>query len=725
MTEQKLRELLDDLSLEEKIGQLVQIPGWHFEDSAAVTGGDTQADAQLRYKPLAGSTLGVLGAEKLRALQESYMANHPHHIPMLFMLDVVHGLRTVFPIPLAQGGGFDPALAEECARAAALEAAVSGIHVTFAPMCDLVRDSRWGRVMESPGEDPLVNGLMAQAMVKGFQGEHCGEKDRIAACIKHFAAYGAAVAGLDYQNVELSEQTLREFYLPAYEKGIRAGAELVMTSFNLLNGVPASGNPWLLNQVLRREMGFDGVLISDWGSIGEMVPHGYCADLKEAAEKAIHCGVDIDMCSGAYAGHLQELIAEGKVDISLIDRAVWRVLVLKNKLGLFENPFKDADAAREKELVLCKAHRELARRAARETAVLLKNDGILPLNPGEKAAFIGPFAADAPLHGGWAIVGRDEDTVKLKDVPIEGAVYLPGCTLLDNGMVYNTGSYWEEDHEAKNAALLQQALEAAKSADKVILCLGEHRMQTGEAASRADTRLPGVQRNLLEQVARVNPSIALVIFSGRPLELTEQEPLAKAILYGWMPGSEGGPGLNDLLTGVCSPKGSVPMSFPRSVGQLPMSYNHMRSGRPARNPAQPFVTRYLDVPNTPLYPFGHGLGYTEFTLSPIRQDRSAIAPGETLTAKVTLTNTGRREGTATVQLYIHDVTASRVRPVRELAAWQQMTLNPGEERELTFQLREEMLRFPNAQGFASEKGKFEFWIGLCSDTDNGSGFELL
>ena len=372
MTQKELNELLGDMSLEEKIGQLVQVPGSCYEESAVITGGMNNGWREETCR-LAGSTLGIYGAKKLKKIQDEYMRTQPHHIPLLFMLDVIHGHRTVFPCPLGQGATFSPEISEECAKVAAKEAGVDGVQVTFAPMADLVRDSRWGRVMESTGEDPYLNSLMAAAMVKGFQGDDVGEKGRIASCIKHVAAYGGAVAGLDYQNVELSEHTLREFYLPAYKAAVDAGCELAMTSFNLLNGVPSSGNKWLMRDVLRGEWGFDGVLISDWGAVCEMVAHGCCEDNTDAAIKAMETGVDIEMCTPAYADNLERLVNEGKISQKLVDEAVMRVLQLKNKLGLFENPYKDADEQIEQTISLCAEHRALARRAVRESIVLLKN----------------------------------------------------------------------------------------------------------------------------------------------------------------------------------------------------------------------------------------------------------------------------------------------------------------------------------------------------------------
>ena len=420
MKQEELKELLNDMSLDEKIGQLVQVPGSCYEEGAVITGGMNNGWREETCR-LAGSTLGVWGAQKLKKIQDEYMKKHPHKIPLMFMLDVIHGHKTVFPCPLGQGAAFSPETSQKCAAAAAKEAGASGVQVTFAPMADLVRDSRWGRVMESTGEDPYLNSLMAAAMVKGFQGGDVGEKGRIASCIKHVAAYGGAVAGLDYQNVELSEHTLKEFYLPAYKAAVDAGCEMAMTSFNLLNGVPSSGNKWLMRDILRSEWGFNGVLISDWAAVQEMVAHGYCEDNREAAKAAIETGVDIEMCTPAYADHLAELIEEGRVEEKLVDEAVMRVLQLKNKLGLFENPYKDADEQIECKIQLCDEYRQLARQAVRESIVLLKNDNIdekddknsgyyeaiLPLNTSKdkKLAFIGPYIEGQDMRSSWSVSG--------------------------------------------------------------------------------------------------------------------------------------------------------------------------------------------------------------------------------------------------------------------------------------------------------------------------------
>ncbi len=739
MTQKELNELLCDMSLEEKIGQLVQVPGSCYEECAVITGGMNNGWREETCR-LAGSTLGIYGAQKLRKIQDNYMKTQPHKIPLMFMLDVIHGHRTVFPCPLAQGASFSPETSEKCAEAAAKEAAASGVQVTFAPMADLVRDSRWGRVMESTGEDPYLNGKMAAAMVKGFQGEDVGEKGKIASCIKHIAAYGGAVAGLDYQNVELSEHTLREFYLPAYKAAVDAGCEMAMTSFNLLDGVPSSGNKWLMRDVLRSEWGFDGVLISDWAAVGEMVTHGYCEDNVEAAVKAIETGVDIEMCTPAYADNLERLVREGKVPEKLVDEAVMRVLTLKNKLGLFENPYKDADEQLEQEIQLCDEHRLLARQAVRESIVLLKNDSsdeegknILPLKTtgGVKLAFIGPYVEGQDMRSSWSISGDEKDNVTLKAAAEEafaGEIQLrfaKGCTLLDNHTIVNLGQYDEENWEEINASLLSEAEECAKWADVVVLAIGEHRFQTGEATSRTQIELPHIQLELLRRIAAINKNIVTVLFNGRPLELREVSELSKAVVEAWMPGTEGGHGIMDVLTGAYNPSGKLPMSFPYNAGQLPMSYNHYSSGRPKPDGMRgDYTCRYLDAPNEPLYPFGYGLSYTSFDISPVVLSSDKMKSGDKVTASVTVKNTGEYEGSETVQLYIRDIAASRVRPVKELKGFKSVRLIPGEEKKVEFEIDEELLSFFRADGsFDCEPGKFRIWIADSSLTE-GAAAEL-
>ena len=735
MTHEELTALLKDMSLEEKVNQMNQLSGDFFSDNAIATGPMAEMGISSENIALAGSALGIIGAKRTTEIQREHMAAHPHKIPMLFMLDVINGFKTIYPIPLAQGATFDPELSGECAHMAAKEASVSGIHVTFSPMCDLVRDARWGRVMESTGEDPYLNGLFAEAMVKGYQGESLSDSGNIAACVKHFAGYGAPDAGRDYNTVELSQHTLREFYLPAYEKGIEAGAALVMSSFNTIEGVPASGNKWLMKKILREEMNFDGVLISDWAAIEEMIYHGYCAGRKDAAVRAIEAGLDIDMMSGIYAENLAELVKSGSIAEKDIDDAVLRILELKNKLGLFENPYKDADEKLEEKIILCEEHRELARKAARKSFVLLKNEGLLPVEQKKKTAYIGPYVNRRNLMGSWSLFGDEKDALTLKEALQESALaengmFCDGSPMLDADMELEgfEASAWESFSEEEIQEKFDEAIEMAKRAEMVVLALGEDRLQSGEATSNANIKIPKIQLKLLEEVSKVNKHIAVVLFCGRPLDIREIAEKAEAVLVVWMPGTEGAHAIVDVLEGSYSPCGKLPMSFPYSVGQVPVHYNEYSTGRPhvKGKDKDRFRSKYLDIPNQPLYPFGYGLSYTEFEIGEIQLDKKRMSREEKITASVTVRNTGERAGEETVQLYIHDLWASIVRPVKELKAFKKVFLQPGEVQTVSFEITNDMLCFISEnERYESENGEFEVYIGNSSETKNKKVFELV
>lgn len=733
MTGEALQELLDDMSLAEKIGQMNQVIGSFYTGESVATGPMADKGFTEENIGLAGSVIGVSGADAAKRIQKGYMEKHPHQIPLLFMLDVINGYRTVFPIPLGQGAAFEPELSMRCARMAAQEAAVSGVHVTFSPMADLVRDARWGRVMESTGEDPYLNSLYAVAMVRGYQGEDLRKAGSVAACVKHFAGYGAPDAGRDYNTVELSEHTLRQFYLPAYEAGIQTGAALVMTAFNTIDGIPATGNRRLMRQILREEMGFDGVLISDWAAIEEMLCHGYCADRTQAAQRAVTAGVDVDMMSGVYAEQLTALVQDGKVPEALIDEAVMRILTLKNALGLFEAPFKDADEEKEKQIILCEEHRALAREAARKSFVLLKNEGVVPLSDKKKTAYIGPYVDSRNLMGAWSITGETKDVATLREAVLEqcadtDAVFCCGCPMTDSGRKLE--GFLECTDEMVSAEeqqrMMDEAVEAAKACGQAVLLLGEDRRQSGEAASSAGIQIPGIQQELLDRVCAVCDQVAVVLFSGRPLDIRQIAEKAQAVLLAWMPGTEGARALVDVLSGRYSPSGKLPMSFPYCVGQVPVHYNEYPTGRPhvPGKDKDRFRSKYLDIPNSPLYPFGFGLTYTSFSVSPVVLDRDHMTKDEILTASVTVRNTGSVEGTETVQLYIRDVAASVVRPVKELKGFCKVTLQPDEQQNVRFFITEKELRFLTENGrWESEPGAFEVFIGTSSLADAPARFE--
>lgn len=735
MTGKELQQLIKEMTLEEKINQMSQLAGGFFTGEMVAMGPMAEKGFTQENIALTGSVLGAMGAKKLKKIQQEFMEKHPHKIPLLFMLDVINGYKTVFPIPLGQGATFEPELSKACAAAAAKEAAVSGLHVTFAPMVDLVRDARWGRVMESTGEDQYLNSLFAKAMVEGFQGEDLKEPYHVAACVKHFAGYGAPTAGRDYNTVELSEHTLKEFYLPAYQAGIDAGAALVMTSFNTIDGVPATGNQWLMRRVLRDEMGFDGVLISDWTAIEEIIYHGYCADRQEAGKRAVKAGVDIDMMSGIYSDKLCQLVRAGEIEETLVDEAVYRILELKNKLGLFENPYKDADEEQEAEVILCRQHRNLAREAARKSFVLLKNEELLPLQSKKRVAYIGPYVECRNLMGAWSFIGEAKDVATLKEAVLERgegnqAVFAKGCPMLgpDRKLEGFGESIEEAISEAEQEAMWKEAVKAAQESETIVLALGEDRLQSGEATSNATIQLPKIQLELFEKICEVNDNVIVVVFSGRPLDLRSIADQAKAVLQVWMPGTEGARAIADVLYGDYNPSGKLPMSFPYCVGQVPVHYNEYATGRPhvPGKDTERFRSKYLDIPNTPLYPFGYGLSYTSFTVSPVKLDKESMTRAEVLQASVKVKNVGDMAGMETIQLYLHDVAASVVRPVKELKGFQKVWLEPAQEKELTFTITERELQFiTERKRWESEAGEFEVFIGTDSSTVNMTCFTLV
>lgn len=719
-----IEKLLSEMSLQEKLGQLTQLNAVFFKhDSEADITGPVQklhiTEDDVKY---VGSVLNFIGAKTMREVQDSAMAKQPHHIPLLFMMDVIHGYRTLYPIPLAMGCSFDEELVEECAKMAAKEAAAGGVHVTFSPMLDLVRDPRWGRVMESTGEDKTLNGRLAAAFVRGYQGDGTyRDPENIAACVKHFAAYGAPEGGRDYNSVELSERTLRNEYLPGYRAAVDAGVRMLMPSFNTIGGVPCTANRWLLSDVLRGEWGFEGIVISDYNAYRELIKHGVAENEKEAAALAVNAGCDVEMMSASTYRYAKELLDEGRITQEQIDAAVLRVLKLKNDMGLFENPYRAADEEQEKKLFLSPEHRALCRRAAEESAVLLQNNGVLPFQEDvKKIAVVGPFAAEKGIKGFWACVGRDEDCVSVS----EGiANLLPHAELLvEPGCSYALG---ECDTSGVDAAVA-----AATAADVTVLCLGEYQNHSGEGNSRAELSLSPAQAELARRVIAANPNTAVLLFSGRPLVLTELSKIAPAILLMWQPGTEGGNAAARLLFGKANPCGKLSMSFPRCEGQIPVFYNHLPTGRAVKNPKETsvagFCSRYQDAPTDPLFVFGHGLSYNTYSFGKVTADREELRPGETLTVTVTVKNEGERCGKETVQLYVRDRFASVSRPVKELKDFRKISLAPGEEKTVRFALTEEQLRFRGADmTCASEPGDFDVFVGADSDAEAALSFRLV
>lgn len=715
-----IKKLISEMSIDEKIGQLIQLNSnlLDISDSAEITGPQAKLNLTPEALRSCGSVLNFQNAETVIKIQSEHLKVDPHKIPMMFMMDVIHGYKTIYPIPLAMGCSFDPELVEECAEMSCKEAAVGGVQVNFSPMVDLARDARWGRVMETTSEDPYLNGVFAKAFVKGYQGDMDKEYN-MPACVKHFAAYGAAEAGRDYNTVDMSEHNLREYYLPSYKAAIDAGAKMVMPSFNLINGVPSIGNKWLLQDILRKEWGFDGVVISDYAAIKEMITHGFAENEKAAAKLAIDAGCDIEMMSGAYTGYLKELVEEGAISMQQIDDAVYRVLKLKEEIGLFDNPYLCADPEKEKELCLCKEHREIAKKAAIESTVLLKNDGVLPVSKNVTSiAVIGPFSNMGGIKGFWSCHGEDSDTVTI----YEGikAKYTDSQIFTADGCGYALD---EEDDSG-----FEQAIEYAKNAEAVILCIGEYEKFTGEGNSRSDITIPEIQMRLARKVLEVNKNTAILLFTGRPLAIPELNDIAPAILNMWQPGTEGGSAAAELISGDAVPAGKITMSFPYTVGQCPIYYNNNRTGRPLKKPYKEakYCSRYQDCPNEPLFPFGHGLSYSEFEYGELTLDSDTMTADSKITASVTVKNVGKYTAKETVQLYIHDCFASLVRPVKELKGFEKITLKPGETKIVNFVIDEPMLRFWNFDTkYCSEPGDFEVMVGTNSKDVQTKTFRLI
>ncbi|WNS41398.1 beta-glucosidase BglX [Paenibacillus sp. MMS20-IR301] len=728
MEEKQLVNLLETLTVEEKIGQLIQLSGDFFNTDAMAVGPVQKLGIDPHMVQLTGSVLNVLGADQVIRIQQHHLEHSRHKIPLLFMADIVYGYKTVFPIPLALGCSWNPGLVKACNELTAKEACAAGAHVTFAPMVDVVRDARWGRCMESTGEDTYLNSVFAKAMVEGFQGDFTPGSS-LASCVKHYAAYGAPEGGREYNTVDMSERRLREEYLPPYKAAVEAGCALVMTAFNTVDEIPATANGWLMDEVLRREWGFDGVLITDYAAIAELVAHGVAEDDKAAARLAMEAGVDIDMKTACYANQLQPLLEEGTISLKKLDEAVLRVLKLKNKLGLFEDPFRGASPAREQELKGSADSLSLSRQAAAESLVLLQNlNSALPLQPGKKIALIGPYADSKELNGLWAVYGDKDQVVTVKSAfqeILEPQLFksTQGCEMLDSyeglgSFGYLTQADKRLETDEQRAAELEQAVALAKWADVVIFAMGEHTLQSGEAGSRTDLSLPGIQTAFMEQVLPWAKESVLLLFNGRPLVLTDIKDKVDAILECWFPGTEGGHAIADLLTGAVNPSGRLTMSFPYAAGQVPVYYNSFNTGRPSKTSTHSlrFTSRYLDCPNEPLYPFGYGLSYHTAEYSHLRLSSTVLRPGEVIEAEIEVQNTSGTSGDEVVQLYIRDLVGSVVRPVKELRDFRKLHLQAGEQRKISFSITEEQLKFHTKDmKYAAEEGNFELYIGNQSD----------
>lgn len=718
--DQKVNSLLKKMTIEEKIGQLNQYTG----DNSATGPITINPNKQSEIKAgLVGSMLNIIGTKYTRQYQELAMQSRLK-IPLLFGQDVVHGYKTTFPIPLAEAASWDLEAIELAARVAAREASASGIHWTFAPMVDIGRDPRWGRVMEGAGEDTYLGSKIGYARVKGFQGNKLGDLNSVMACVKHFAAYGAAVGGRDYNSVDMSERMLWETYLPPFKAALDAGAATFMNSFNDINGIPATGNAHLQRDILKGKWNFQGFVVSDWGSIGEMVAHGYSKDLKAAALSAITAGSDMDMESNAYRYNLAELIKEGKVSVDLIDDAVKRILRKKFELGLFDDPYRYSDGKREEKELNNPENRKASLDVAKKSIVLLKNEKqTLPLSKNLKTiAFIGPMVKEYKANMGfWAVDLPDVNYDKWVVSQWDGLQNKVGK---NTKLLYAKGC--EVDGDNKNG--FAEAVEKAKQADVVILSIGERHNMSGEAKSRSDIHLPGVQEDLVKAIMATGKPVVVLVNAGRPLVFNWTADNAPAILYTWWLGTEAGNAIADVLFGDYNPSGKLPMTFPREVGQIPIYYNHFSTGRPAANDeATGYVSSYIDLKNSPKFPFGYGLSYTKFNYSDLKLSSVKIKNNESIKVSFQLSNVGKVMGEEVVQLYLQDKFGSVVRPVSELKDFKKIKLNAGESKTIEFIIDKEKLSFYNNKlEWVAESGDFELMIGTSSaDIKLKSSFELV
>lgn len=717
-TEQKIDALLSQMTLKEKIGQMNQLTGFGLAEDmqAAIRSGEV------------GSILNELDLATTNKLQRIAIEESRLGIPIVFARDVIHGFKTIFPIPLGQAASWNPQVAENGARIAALEASSVGIRWTFAPMIDISRDPRWGRIAESCGEDPYLTSAMGVAMIKGFQGDTLSSPTSIAACAKHFAAYGASESGKDYSTTWIPELQLRELYLPPFKAALNAGAATFMCSFNDINGVPSSGSTFLNRQILRDEWNYDGTLVSDWGSIQQMIPHGFCADLKEAGEKSAIAGVDMDMMSYAYINHLEELIKEKKVDEKLIDESVRNILRLKFRLGLFENPYIKEGAP---SVFYLDSSLQQAKEAAIEGAILLKNnEQLLPLsNSIQSVAVVGPLA-DAPADqiGTWCFDAEPEHSITpLTAIRQECKDKIRVISEL--GLTYSRD---------KNEAGIAKAVAAARQADVILFFAGEESVLSGEARCRAEINLPGKQTEMLKALKTTGKPVVLVIMSGRPLTLAEEVDMADAVLFTFHSGTMAGPAISDLLFGKAIPSGKLPVTLPRMVGQVPIYYAHKNTGRPASNitliddievgakqTSIGFTSYHLDAGDSPLFPFGYGLSYTTFTYGDCKLSTPTMKTGDTQTISCDITNSGAYDASEVVQLYIRDKVGSLVRPVKELKGFRKVMIKAGQTQKVDFTLTAKDLAYWNADmQLRAEAGEFTVWIAPDSQSGQGIDFQL-
>lgn len=712
-------QLMKKMTLEEKIGQLnLPVTG------EITTGQAKSSDVAKRIRNgEVGGLFNLKGVERIREVQRQAVEESRLGIPLLFGMDVIHGYETIFPIPLGLSCTWDMKAIEESARIAAVEASADGISWTFSPMVDVSRDPRWGRVSEGNGEDPFLGAAIARAMIRGYQGKDMSRNDEIMACVKHFALYGASEAGRDYNTVDMSRQRMFNEYMLPYQAAVEAGVGSVMASFNEVDGVPATGSKWLMTDVLRKQWGFDGFVVTDYTGINEMIDHGM-GDQQTVAALALNAGVDMDMVSDAFSGTLKKSVEEGKVSAAAIDAACRRILEAKYKLGLFDDPYKYCDVNRPKKQIFTKEHRAIARKTASESFVLLKNEGVLPLSKKGTIAVVGPLAnTRSNMPGTWSVAAVLDNAPSLveglREVVGDRAkvVTAKGSNLIGDADYEKRATMFGRELHRDNRTdreLLDEALKVAAGADVIVAALGESSEMSGESSSRTNLEMPDVQRALLQELLKTGKPVVLVLFTGRPLVLTWEEEHVPAILNVWFGGSEAAYAISDVLFGNVNPSGKLTATFPQNVGQIPLFYNHKNTGRPLQEGRwfEKFRSNYLDVSNEPLYPFGYGLSYTTFAYSDIHLSSTEMSADGELTATVTVTNTGSRDGAEVVQLYIRDLVGSVTRPVKELKGFEKIFLKAGESRKVSFSITPELLKFYNYDlQFVCEPGDFDVMIG--------------
>ena len=727
--EKKIDVLMSKMTLEEKVGQMNQYNGFWDVTGPAPVGGTAEQKYENIKKGLVGSMLTVRGVKEVKAVQKIAVEQTRLGIPLIIGFDVIHGYKTLSPIPLAEAASWDLKSIEKSAETAASEAAASGINWTFGPMMDISKDARWGRVMEGAGEDSYLGSKVAIARVKGFQGDNTFKSPlRIATTAKHFAAYGFVESALEYNASEISNNTLFNQVLPPFKAAVDAGLKTVMTSFNTINGIPASGDKFLLRDVLKNKWGFNGFVISDWASIREMIPWGFSKDEKAAAISAVEAGTDMDMEGGIYVPYLIDLVKQGKVKQEFVDDAVRRILRVKYELGLFDNPYRFLDEKREKEVIGSKANREAVLDMAKKSIVLLKNDtNLLPLKKsGQKIVLLGSLAEskNSPL-GSWRIAADSNTAVSvlegMQQYKGNSLNYVKGLDLTTLEPTFLT----EVQYNTTDKSGFEKAKKAAKEADVVVMVLGEHGFSSGEARSRTNLDLPGLQQEFLEEIYKVNPNIVLVLNNGRPLTISWAAEKIPTIVEAWQLGTETGNAVAQVLYGDYNPSGKLPMSFPRNIGQVPISYNHYSTGRFTNKDNNVFWSHYSDVEKTPLYPFGYGLSYTTFEYSNLKINKKTFSKGEKVEVSVDLKNTGKVTGKEVAQLYLQDEFASVVRPVKELKGFEMIELKAGETKTITFTLTDAELGFYNNQNeFVVEPGSFKVMVGGSSDANLTTQFNV-